>query len=92
MENLDQRNTNISLAFVSQELDSAYMAKMESDVRVEILRQELEFLRCLHEAVSTLLRLKAYPQVLKAVLSFGGSQRFCLNRVIWCGEWLVLGL
>lgn len=35
-----------------QELDSAYMGKMESDVRVDILRQELEFLRCLYEAVS----------------------------------------
>lgn len=35
-----------------QELDSAYMGKMEFDVRVDILRQELEFLRCLYEAVS----------------------------------------
>lgn len=43
------------------------MGKTEFDVRVEILRQELEFLRCLHEAVSTLLGLKTYPQVLKAV-------------------------
>ncbi|NXD31448.1 K2C75 protein, partial [Spelaeornis formosus] len=33
-----------------QELDSAYMGKMEFDVRVDILRQELEFLRCLYEA------------------------------------------
>ncbi|KFP46242.1 Keratin, type II cytoskeletal 79, partial [Cathartes aura] len=35
---------------LKKELDSAYMGKMEFDVRVEILRQELEFLRCLHEA------------------------------------------
>lgn len=28
------------------------MGKMEFDVRVEILKQQLEFLRCLHEAVS----------------------------------------
>lgn len=32
------------------------MGKMEFDVRVEILKQDLEFLRCLHEAVSMLLR------------------------------------
>lgn len=38
--------------FFSQELDSAYMGKMEFDVWVDILRQELEFLRCLYEAVS----------------------------------------
>lgn len=38
--------------FFFQELDSAYMGKMEFDVRVDILRQELEFLRCLYEAVS----------------------------------------
>ncbi len=31
------------------------MRKMEFEVRVEILKQELEFLRCLYEAVSTLL-------------------------------------
>ncbi|XP_064330250.1 keratin, type II cytoskeletal 1-like [Phalacrocorax carbo] len=35
---------------LKKELDSAYMGKMEFDVRVEILKQELEFLRCLHEA------------------------------------------
>ncbi|NWW70554.1 K2C79 protein, partial [Climacteris rufus] len=35
---------------LKKELDSAYMGKMEFDVRVDILRQELEFLRCLHEA------------------------------------------
>ncbi|XP_050193366.1 keratin, type II cytoskeletal 75-like [Myiozetetes cayanensis] len=35
---------------LKKELDSAYMGKMELDVRVEILKQELEFLRCLHEA------------------------------------------
>lgn len=38
--------------FFLQELDSAYMGKMEFDVRLDILRQELEFLRCLYEAVS----------------------------------------
>ncbi|XP_005532138.1 PREDICTED: keratin, type II cytoskeletal 75-like [Pseudopodoces humilis] len=35
---------------LKKELDSAYMGKMEFDVRVDILRQELEFLRCLYEA------------------------------------------
>ncbi|NWX94106.1 K2C79 protein, partial [Nothoprocta pentlandii] len=35
---------------LKKELDSAYMGKMEFDVRVEILKQELEFLRCLYEA------------------------------------------
>lgn len=38
--------------FFLQELDNAYMGKMEFDVRVDILRQQLEFLRCLYEAVS----------------------------------------
>lgn len=53
VEHLDQQNANIPMFFVFlQELDSAYMGKMESDVRVDILRQELEFLRCLYEAVS----------------------------------------
>ncbi|KAL2293817.1 hypothetical protein Nmel_018882 [Mimus melanotis] len=35
---------------LKKELDSAYMGKMEFDVRVDILKQELEFLRCLYEA------------------------------------------
>ncbi|NWQ84518.1 K2C79 protein, partial [Columbina picui] len=35
---------------LKKELDNAYMGKMEFDVRVEILKQQLEFLRCLHEA------------------------------------------
>ncbi|XP_062366800.1 keratin, type II cytoskeletal 8-like [Cinclus cinclus] len=35
---------------LKKELDSAYMGKMAFDVRVDILRQELEFLRCLYEA------------------------------------------
>ncbi|NXA57474.1 K2C79 protein, partial [Nothocercus julius] len=35
---------------LKKELDSAYMGKMEFDVQVEILKQELEFLRCLYEA------------------------------------------
>ncbi|NWI01659.1 K2C79 protein, partial [Tichodroma muraria] len=35
---------------LKKELDSAYMGKMEFDVRVDILRQQLEFLRCLYEA------------------------------------------
>ncbi|NXW83508.1 K2C79 protein, partial [Alopecoenas beccarii] len=35
---------------LKKELDDAYMGKMEFDVRVEILKQQLEFLRCLHEA------------------------------------------
>ncbi|NXA43364.1 K2C79 protein, partial [Eudromia elegans] len=35
---------------LKKELDSAYMGKMEFDIRVEILKQELEFLRCLYEA------------------------------------------
>ncbi|XP_066063381.1 keratin, type II cytoskeletal 75-like [Chamaea fasciata] len=35
---------------LKKELDSAYMGKMEFDVRLDILRQELEFLRCLYEA------------------------------------------
>ncbi|NWU10342.1 K2C79 protein, partial [Cephalopterus ornatus] len=41
---------------LKKELDGAYMAKMELDVRVEILKQELEFLRCLHEAELSQLR------------------------------------
>lgn len=75
VENLDQRNINMPMAFL-QELDSAYMGKMEFDVRVEILRQELEFLRCLHEAVSMLLRLKTYPQFLKDMYLLEAPRNF----------------
>ncbi|NWI18409.1 K2C79 protein, partial [Crypturellus soui] len=35
---------------LKKELDSAYLGKMGLDVQVEILKQELEFLRCLYEA------------------------------------------
>ncbi|NXE56657.1 K2CO protein, partial [Casuarius casuarius] len=35
---------------LKKELDSAHMRKTEFDVRVEILKQALEFLRCLYEA------------------------------------------
>ncbi|OPJ67289.1 keratin, type II cytoskeletal 75 [Patagioenas fasciata monilis] len=41
---------------LKKELDDAYMGKMEFDVRVEILKQQLEFLRCLHEAELSQLR------------------------------------
>ncbi|XP_058717061.1 keratin, type II cytoskeletal 8-like [Poecile atricapillus] len=46
------KRTSMEEEFVElkKELDSAYMGKMEFDVRVDILRQELEFLRCLYEA------------------------------------------
>ncbi|XP_075593677.1 LOW QUALITY PROTEIN: keratin, type II cytoskeletal 8-like [Balearica regulorum gibbericeps] len=42
---------------LKKELDRAYMGKTEFDIRVEILRQELEFLRCLHEAELSQLQI-----------------------------------
>ncbi|NXU48262.1 K2C79 protein, partial [Turnix velox] len=35
---------------LKKELDSAYMGRMEFDIRVEVLKEEIEFLRCLYEA------------------------------------------
>lgn len=73
-----QKNIN-KCWFLSQELDSAYMRKMEFEVRVEILKQELEFLRCLYEAVSTFLGSGAQTP-------FGSCRKILLSRT-WCAGW-----
>ncbi|NWR54236.1 K2C79 protein, partial [Bucorvus abyssinicus] len=65
---------------LKKELDSAYMAKMESDVRVEILRQELEFLRCLHEA--ELSQLQTVVDNTNVVVSMDKSRELNLDDII----------
>lgn len=74
MESLPSK-THKSLWFFLQELDSAYMGKMEFEVRVEILKQELEFLRCLHDAVSMPL-VKNFPLGQEAHASLEASGNF----------------
>lgn len=51
------------------------MGKMEFEVRVEILKQELEFLRCLHDAVSMPL-VKNFPLGQEAHASLEASGNF----------------
>ncbi|XP_010138709.1 PREDICTED: keratin, type II cytoskeletal 1-like [Buceros rhinoceros silvestris] len=65
---------------LKKELDSAYMAKMESDVRVEILRQELEFLRCLHEA--ELSQLQTVVDNTNVVVSMDNRRELNLDDII----------
>ncbi|NWI94366.1 K2C6A protein, partial [Pitta sordida] len=63
-----------------KELDSAYMRKMELDVRLEILRQELEFLRCLHEA--ELSQLQTVAGNTEVVLSMDNRRELDLDGII----------
>lgn len=76
-----------------QELDSAYMGKMEFEVRVEILKQELEFLRCLHDAVSMPL-VKNFPsgQEVHTSLEAPGKFPFVCRVVLQSGSSLALHL
>ncbi|NXX42705.1 K2C73 protein, partial [Tricholaema leucomelas] len=64
---------------LKKELDSAYMGKTEFDVRVEILKQELEFLRCLHEA--ELSQLQAVVGNTNVVLSLDNHRELDLEAV-----------
>ncbi|KAM9214456.1 keratin, type II cytoskeletal 75-like [Leptosomus discolor] len=65
---------------LKKELDSAYMGKMEIDVRVEILRQELEFLRCLHEA--ELSQLQTVVGNTSVILSMDNHRELNMDGVI----------
>ncbi|EOA93543.1 Keratin, type II cytoskeletal 1, partial [Anas platyrhynchos] len=72
--------THKSLWFFLQELDSAYMGKMEFEVRVEILKQELEFLRCLHDA--ELSQLQTVAGNTNIVLSMDNNRELNMDGVV----------
>ncbi|NXA29996.1 K2C79 protein, partial [Ibidorhyncha struthersii] len=65
---------------LKKELDSAYMGKTEFDIRVEILRQELEFLRCLHEA--ELSQLQTVVGNTNVVLSMHNQRELNMDGII----------
>ncbi|KAM8990918.1 keratin, type II cytoskeletal 8-like [Ara ararauna] len=65
---------------LKKELDSAYMGKMEFDIRVEILKQELEFLRCLHEAELT--QLQTVVGNTNVVLSMDNRRELNMDGII----------
>ncbi|XP_066423675.1 uncharacterized protein [Molothrus aeneus] len=65
---------------LKKELDSAYMGKMEFDVRVDILRQELEFLRCLYEA--ELSQLQTVVENVDVVLSMDNHRDLNMDGII----------
>ncbi|XP_054662781.1 keratin, type II cytoskeletal 8-like [Grus americana] len=65
---------------LKKELDRAYMGKTEFDIRVEILRQELEFLRCLHEA--ELSQLQTVVGDTNVVLSMDNHRELNMDGII----------
>ncbi|XP_064257061.1 neurofilament medium polypeptide-like [Passer domesticus] len=65
---------------LKKELDSAYMGKMEFDVRVDILRQELEFLRCLYEA--ELSQLQTVAGNIDVILSMDNHRDLNMDGII----------
>ncbi|NXK48081.1 K2C79 protein, partial [Chauna torquata] len=65
---------------LKKELDSAYMGKTEFEVRVEILKQELEFLRCLHEA--ELSQLQTVAGNTDVILSMDNNRELNMDGVI----------
>ncbi|XP_032060573.1 keratin, type II cytoskeletal 8-like [Aythya fuligula] len=65
---------------LKKELDSAYMGKMEFEVRVEILKQELEFLRCLHDA--ELSQLQTVAGNTNIVLSMDNNRELNMDGVV----------
>ncbi|KFP75923.1 Keratin, type II cytoskeletal 73, partial [Apaloderma vittatum] len=65
---------------LKKELDSAYMGKTEFDIRVEILKQQLEFLRCLHEA--ELSQLQAVVGNTNVVLSMDNRRELNTDGII----------
>ncbi|XP_039561688.1 keratin, type II cytoskeletal 8-like [Passer montanus] len=65
---------------LKKELDSAYMGKMEFDVRVDILRQELEFLRCLYEA--ELSQLQTVAGNVDVILSMDNHRDLNMDGII----------
>ncbi|XP_031459135.1 keratin, type II cytoskeletal 3-like [Phasianus colchicus] len=65
---------------LKKELDSAYMRKMEFEVRVEILKQELEFLRCLYEA--ELSQLQTVVDNTNVILSMDNGREVDMDSII----------
>nr|XP_009686235.1 PREDICTED: keratin, type II cytoskeletal 8-like [Struthio camelus australis] len=65
---------------LKKELDSTYMGKTEFDVRVEILKQELEFLRCLHEA--ELSQLQTVVGNIDVILSTDNHRELNMDGII----------
>ncbi|XP_035164714.1 keratin, type II cytoskeletal 1-like [Oxyura jamaicensis] len=65
---------------LKKELDSAYMGKMEFEVRVEILKQELEFLRCLHDA--ELSQLQTVAGNTNVVLSMDNNRELNMDGAV----------
>ncbi|PKU34335.1 type ii cytoskeletal hypothetical protein [Limosa lapponica baueri] len=78
-EQLDPEAYNM-LHLVEDYKKSAYMGKMEFDVRVEILKQELEFLRCLHEA--ELSQLQTVVGNTNVVLSMDNHRELNMDGII----------
>uniref|UniRef100_A0A8V0ZZN3 IF rod domain-containing protein n=1 Tax=Gallus gallus TaxID=9031 RepID=A0A8V0ZZN3_CHICK len=65
---------------LKKELDSTYMRKMEFEVRVEILKQELEFLRCLYEA--ELSQLQTVVDNTNVILSMDNGREVNMDGII----------
>ncbi|NXP56585.1 K2C79 protein, partial [Heliornis fulica] len=65
---------------LKKELDSVYMGKTEFDIRVEILKQELEFLRCLHEA--ELSQLQTVVGNTNVILSMDNHRELNMDGII----------
>ncbi|XP_038020099.1 keratin, type II cytoskeletal 1-like [Motacilla alba alba] len=65
---------------LKKELDSAYMGKMEFDVRADILRQQLEFLRCLYEA--ELSQLQTVVGNVDVILSMDNHRDLNMDGII----------
>ncbi|NXI65474.1 K2C71 protein, partial [Anseranas semipalmata] len=65
---------------LKKDLDSAYMGKTEFEVRVEILKQELAFLRCLHEA--ELSQLQAVAGSTNIILSVDNNREPNMDGII----------
>ncbi|KFU84680.1 Keratin, type II cytoskeletal 79, partial [Chaetura pelagica] len=65
---------------LKKELDKAYMGKMEFDIRLEILKQELEFLRCLQEA--ELSQLQTVVGNTNVVLSMDNTRELNMDGII----------
>ncbi|NXX80546.1 K2C79 protein, partial [Urocolius indicus] len=65
---------------LKKELDNAYMGKMEFEVRVEILKQQLEFLRCLHEA--ELSQLQTVAGNTNVVLAMDNNRELNMDGII----------
>ncbi|XP_032296956.1 keratin, type II cytoskeletal 1-like [Coturnix japonica] len=66
---------------LKKELDSAYMRKIEFEVRVEILKQELEFLRCLF-SLQELSQLQTVVDNTNVILSMDNGREVNMDGII----------